>query len=364
MGKKIKLLRQLLAFFIFIFFIIGCEKRIVKDEIIQDISSKDSPGINHRYLRVAVVSCAKIQEVKHQQEWDYIRNVINPDLLLLVGDIVYLDKKHRKRNWYSITHSMEEIFNSQWEEEHFKKLINEVPYFAIWDDHDAGTDNITPQETSSDKQEMFQEARVSFTKRIFNKDKIELYTRIKDFKVNNKKIDFRNQKRLFKNNAPLDYSFEMNDIQFIMLDGVSSRSKRNILSNEQFKLLDEKLKNHNGLTILSTGASLRFGDNQWRWNSPRYKKDYVRLIEILNNNKRVIILTGDIHENATIKPSKTVNFYELISSGIARDYVKGNFLVLDINNNSLQNSWNINFQHYGNKMKKGYGIKKGTIRLP
>ncbi|NOQ65379.1 MAG: hypothetical protein GQ582_12785 [Methyloprofundus sp.] len=262
---------------------------------------------------------------------------------------------------------MEKIFERQWNEPHFKKLINEVPYFAIWDDHDAGTDNITPQDTSCRKKEMFQTARKSFIKKIFDRNKIKSDTRIKNFRVGHNKIDFGTTEVLFGDKEPLDYSFEVGNIQFIMLDGISSRSKTTILTDEQFISLETKFKNHNGLTILSTGASLALGSAKWRWNGSRYKDDYRRLLKIIKNNK-VIVLTGDIHENATVIPdplgNPSVPFFELVSSGVALGNGEGNFLVLDIHNINSREEWDVNFQHYGDSMKSKHKQKEGVILIP
>lgn len=308
--------------------------------------------------KVVVVSCSKIHLVKEQKIWGEIKN-LNPDLLLLIGDNVYLDKKNR------IGKSMEDIFVEQWNEPNFKNLISSVPYFAIWDDHDAGTNNITPNALSPDLRNKFmplyKEARNSFKSRIYNHNNIDLYRN-----GNLSKIEHVNGSTYltpnfyFDNQPTLDYSFKLGGAKFIMLDTITSRtepgSQGKILSEQQFSFLKRNIDNHVGLNFIVTGASVHLS-NEWGWREG-YNNQYQKLKSLLRHNS--IILSGDTHRNATIPMNTSIGVVELVSSGVALSVKKkGNYLLLSYRHNDLD--WLVRFQHFGERLKKKYNMRAGDL---
>jgi hypothetical protein len=90
-------------------------------------------------VKIAFTSCSQIgRKGQHRQPiWSIIKQQ-KPDLLLLLGDNVYIGKEgyeasiERKRE--ILTHKYE----AQTNEPHFKDLLASVPYLAIWDNHDFG----------------------------------------------------------------------------------------------------------------------------------------------------------------------------------------------------------------------------------
>lgn len=321
---------------------------------------------NHSF-RVAIVSCARIQSVNPQRVWSEIEKQ-RPDLVLLIGDIVYLDERHRQHK----SQSMEDIFKKQWQEPNFKRLINKVPYFAIWDDHDAGTNNPYLNTTFEHSKRFFsalnKEARKGFLKRIYNRENIDLYNTIDLDSLTTIRGNIEiNQASNFDKLNTIDYAFKMNGVQFVMLDGISSRTfpshkSGEIISDEQFVWLENTLSQHNGPNILSTGASLELSSSSWGWKKG-YKNQYNRLTKILNKHD-VTVLTGDIHRNATVEPDgRTRLFHELVSSGAAISQKnQGNYLILDIEKPEL-NKWDLRYVHRGPRMKKNYEKRSGIITL-
>jgi len=330
------------------------------------VTSCHKPIQRNQKIRIIAVSCSNISRVPNQVIWEEIYNKA-PDFLLFLGDIVYLDRKFHPEGI-----SSEEIFAKQWEEPHFKKLINGVPYFAIWDDHDAGINNIKPKTQKNKGQnylKAFSEARPSFISRLFNRNQLDLYKNIGVSHISTSSQDVvkLTTPNTFEKEETIDYSFIKDNIQFIMLDGISSRTSSKekrinseIITDEQFNWLEKKLNTHKGINILSTGSSLQLGASfSWR----NYSENYERLRNMINKNDRTIVLTGDIHQNATIVPDyESVNYYELVSSGVAINMNrKGNFLVLDIERKA-DKSWEVFFKHHG-KMHKDYSTRDGSFNL-
>jgi phosphodiesterase/alkaline phosphatase D-like protein len=333
------------------------------------LATKNAPVIKvaeANGFRVVAVSCANIFKMPNQIVWQEIEE-LEPDLLLFIGDIVYLDKSKKKGI------SKEAIFQMQWQEPHFRKLISKVPYFAIWDDHDAGINNILPKsygKMEKTYQDAYAEARPLFVTRLFNRDAIDVYKNagISQISIGNDLPQSLRGNVNFDNKKTIDYSFVKDNVQFIMLDGISSKTSPNekkispsIISNTQFTWLQNKLEAHKGLTILSTGTALQLGGDSQSWK--QYKNNYNKLRKILNKRNDVIVLTGNIHKSATLEPdNKLVNYYELVTSGVALDINRrGNFLVLDIEN-FAKNQWEVDYLQFG-KMHKRFAKRKGKILL-
>ena len=310
-----------------------------------------------RDYKVVIVSCAKIHEVSTQNIWRKISE-LNPDLLLFVGDMVYLDKKHRNQK------SMEMVFQEQWGEPNFRSLINKVPYFAIWDDHDAGTNDIIVNAFSHELREkyipLYNEARRSFVPRMFSSN-LALYGNvgISNISLPDKSHNLRS-KYDFAGQSSLDYSFDFGGARFIMLDTISSRTESgwggSILSNKQFAFIRKNLDNHSGLNFIVSGASVHLS-KKWGWRLG-YKNDYLKLKSLLRQNS--IILSGDSHRNSTIPPHESIGAIELVSSGVAlSEKRKGNYLIVSFSRDDDLH-WRVKYEHFG-QMKKKYKDRFGEI---
>ena len=67
--------------------------------------------------------------------WDTIR-ASNPDAFLILGDNVYIDLPREVGAFHNYTY-----YQRQSRPE-FRRLVASTPIYAIWDDHDAGTDDL------------------------------------------------------------------------------------------------------------------------------------------------------------------------------------------------------------------------------
>lgn len=85
-------------------------------------------------VRVAFGGCAKYFPA-HERNWDTIR-LRRPDAFLLTGDNVYLTLPGAVGPLHNYTY-----YQRQSRPE-FRRLVAGVPTFAIWDDHDAGMDDV------------------------------------------------------------------------------------------------------------------------------------------------------------------------------------------------------------------------------
>jgi len=72
---------------------------------------------------------------KHEKIWDAV-HVARPDALLLLGDNVYLDVPEVPGAFHQYTY-----YRRQSRPE-FRRLVSSAPVYAIWDDHDAGMDDL------------------------------------------------------------------------------------------------------------------------------------------------------------------------------------------------------------------------------
>lgn len=72
---------------------------------------------------------------QHERIWDTIA-AVQPDALLLLGDNVYIDLPQEPRGFHQYTY-----YRRQSRPE-FRGLIDSTPVYAIWDDHDCGTDDV------------------------------------------------------------------------------------------------------------------------------------------------------------------------------------------------------------------------------
>ncbi len=85
-------------------------------------------------VRIAFGGCAKFFPA-HERMWETIR-MRRPDALLLLGDNVYLDLPERVGPMHDYT------YHQRQSRPEFRRLTAGVPSFAIWDDHDAGIDDV------------------------------------------------------------------------------------------------------------------------------------------------------------------------------------------------------------------------------
>lgn len=92
--------------------------------------ANDTPGIH----RLAFGGCAGYTPV-HEKIWDTIA-ASRPDALMMLGDNVYLDLPGEPNDFHRYTYARRQS------RPEFRRLVGGTPVYAIWDDHDAGMDDL------------------------------------------------------------------------------------------------------------------------------------------------------------------------------------------------------------------------------
>lgn len=273
-------------------------------------------------MKIAIASCAKIQDRPIQPAWKEIEDK-KPDLLLLLGDNVYGGTF--TFSWKKYHKKLEDRYKKQISEENFKSLISKVPYKAIWDDHD-------------------------FAKGDNGKGAL-----IKDKYKNRSRDLFHKYMNCSTNLPETYYSFEKDNVKFIMLDVRYYREEPDVdasmLGKKQEEWLERELKHDKKFTIICSGTTLNsslFGE---RWKN--YYNYYNRFIELTKSVNNLLFLSGDIHKN---KFKNHNHFYEIISSGVARNR-KDNYAIIELGDDS------VNIDLIGNKKDKHISIDTNTWKI-
>ena len=246
-------------------------------------------------MKIAFASCSKIQNQKIQPAWKAIEDE-SPDHLLLIGDNVYSP-------WWRWSHrKMNKRYQQQFQETHFRSLIQKVPFNATWDDHDFGPNDKKGAHTSKKRK---------------NKSR-ELFHRYMNCSTN----------------LPHVYhSFEVGDVRIIMLDIRYYREKphlkRNatILGAVQERWLEQELNHSKRYTIVCSGSCLTNGTEKLE----KYDDYYPKLRSMLRDKGRTLFLSGDIHENDFVDHE---GFYEATSSGVGRDNLN-NYGIINLEDNRV-----------------------------
>lgn len=90
-------------------------------------------------MKLAVVSCSKLQQINPQPVRSEIK-AEKPDVLLLLGDNIYLDHDHHS-NAEALASELRGLYQAQFAEPNFAQLLADLcarnaPVIAIYDDHD------------------------------------------------------------------------------------------------------------------------------------------------------------------------------------------------------------------------------------
>ncbi len=241
---------------------------------------------------VALTSCAKIQTVKRQPVWAEIAARV-PDLLLLLGDNIYL-KRDDHDDPALLRADLDARYAAQLAEPHFAELLASLArrggrVLATFDDHDSigddrGGADIDPA--------LVEAARAAFHRWL-----------------------------PCSTNAPEIYCrYERSDVCVLMLDARSYRSARGaetdadgLLGAAQWAWLEAQLASPRPTyTLVCSGSSLHdYGSESWHaWPAARR-----RLVALLRDRPGVLFLAGDVHDNELGEADGVI---EVVSSAVAR----------------------------------------------
>jgi alkaline phosphatase D len=257
-------------------------------------------------MKIAFTSCMRIESFSEQQVWKQIAQE-KPDYLFLLGDNIYMDfwegpfssdlgePEHWNDNKFETT--MLAKYQAQWAEPNFKALFLSLRQrqnmdggvYGTWDDHDFAWNNACGVEVPSAKQAIARKLFNQFMQCNPSPDKM-YYS-----------VPLKNAGKIVGKAIFLDTR------SYRDLPGKSGR----LLGEEQFQFLKQELNHPHPLTILCAGTPMR-ASGGWK----QYHQDYSRFLDLIGARK-LVFLSGDIHDNSFIPPSHRSNLFEIISSGAA-----------------------------------------------
>ncbi|HEX9171781.1 MAG TPA: alkaline phosphatase D family protein [Telluria sp.] len=280
-------------------------------------------------MKVAFTSCIDAVDDPAQPVWTTIK-ALAPDVILLLGDIMYMDYglailgSRRPLGWPRkvgndvFAATMHERYKKQWSVPTFRDLLASGPQIGmVWDDHDFAWNN--SRGLGSEKYFAVNEERRLIAQGLF-----------RQFRDACKHADASSyppmpslEALLAAPEQGIQTSFDRGDVRFIMLDGRSYREDPNIgpdadlLGYAQREWLLQQLGEWDGLVVISSGSVMTGSEESWS----RYL-DYAWLLGLASG--RVLVLSGDIHKN--VLPTRhSPSLFEVTSSGAARPGLGGGF---------------------------------------
>jgi alkaline phosphatase D len=256
-------------------------------------------------LQIAIASCAQFRSDPDQPAWDEIR-AAKPDVLLLLGDNIYLKKdSHRKPD--RLADELRGLYKEQFLQPRFAALLADLrqrggQLVATYDDHDflgnnrygADADNLSLRETARS------EFIAAFAPRQTGADVYALY-------------------HLGKADAAPLVDLVVLDARFYRTDPADDSPGRDaMLGAAQWQWLEQVVTSSKAryLVVASSTTVHAIKDENW----PQYPQAHQRLLQLLRGRPGALVVSGDVHENLAQGHDGVV---EITSSGVARRKVFG-----------------------------------------
>jgi len=285
------------------------------------------------------------KEKSSQEVWSSILKH-QPDSLILLGDVIYLDYGlglfvNKPRNWSDEKFANEcyERYRLQANVPEFRNVLSSVSDFqSIWDDHDFAWNNsfVVPKSRKS----------VPLNTRLISKALREQFVQWARGTV----IDTYPARPTLKSllsieDTGIESIVDYSDARIILLDTRYYRSKLDknqksgsLIGIPQREWLLKALTNSEKPCLVCTGTTLRGSKESW----DRYE-DFAWLENNIPNN--TIFLSGDIHKNQLKSyDSEAGKFFDITASGAARPMgrwgippkdASGNYGVVEIKNGAI-----------------------------
>jgi alkaline phosphatase D len=290
-------------------------------------------------MKIAFTSCMDAVDDRIQPVWNRIREE-QPDLLMLVGDAVYMDfgpavlgsKRPlgwpRKASNQIFAETLYERYLHQWEVASFQKLLETgLKVTTTWDDHDFAWNGSRGASTEKRR-------AVSLEKRIISR---ALALQFRNA-LNSGSVKYPPMPAmaalLETEDLGIQESIDIDNVRIVMLDGRSFREDPNDVADAEMhgraqrEWLGGLLQSWGGPKVIGSGSVMTRSGESW----DQYV-DYAWLLD--QPSTKTIVLTGDIHKNVLpVRHSKQL--YEITASGAARPPFKGfaggmeNFGILSI----------------------------------
>jgi phosphodiesterase/alkaline phosphatase D-like protein len=241
--------------------------------------------------RIAITSCM-LRQFHNPFLWNQLARPENkPDLLLIIGDVVYLDRANLfiKQNpktelevWNSFAASRNELNLYRW-----KDL---VPIVSVWDDHDSGGDNVD--------------------------SKFELMAKI--FPIYETYMANDEIKGFIEHGPGLAKKFQLFGKNFLMLDGRTYREadpRSPLFGAQQERWLVDNVRP--GANFLVNGIQF-FGKylpkDSMEHNWPEYAVEFGKMLNQVGQEKNAqfAFVSGDIHFSQVQLIEPTILGYETV----------------------------------------------------
>jgi alkaline phosphatase D len=254
-------------------------------------------------FRMSVASCfggayrrenGRTREVRgeyHNASWQLLMDR-HPDLQLIIGDNVYADSTDYNHLWDSYT--LERTNNRP-----FGEAIRMIPTYAVWDDHDYGSNNSDGTEPGKE-------------------DSLRAFGEV-----------YANPPRTGAGGPGIYTNFSWGGVDFFLLDGRYHRTpneapnddKKRYLGDEQFDWLITRLKESKApFKLLVNGSTWGAKLREDSWNSFNFERIRLWKAIVENNISGVVFVSGDIHRcDLPLHWPEVAGGYlmpEIISSGL------------------------------------------------
>lgn len=248
-------------------------------------------------MKIAAASCTKIQQIDPQPVWAEIQ-AEQPDILLLLGDNVYLDRDdHTDPDL--LRQELEALYDRQLAEPHFAALLNDLKsrgclVLATYDDHDFLGNNRCGGEVEPALREAARNELVrAFAPPMTGSDVYSVtHTRLIDIVVLDARYYRTSPHRCADNRDAV-----LGGVQWAWLEATVAASKAPFL-------------------LLASGSTFHaYREESWE----AYPGAFERLRGLIGNRRGAFMVTGDLHRNAVYDDSGVV---ELTTSAVARRGLK------------------------------------------
>ncbi|MDX1376154.1 MAG: alkaline phosphatase D family protein [Burkholderiales bacterium] len=251
-------------------------------------------------MRIAFAACIRRETIPQQPVW---RDVLaaDPDCLVLLGDLIYMDYgmpllspeppgTPREYSTVKFRSIMEAKYLAQWDEPDFRRLVDAMrakhAFFATWGDHDFAWEDARGRSVPGETRQV--------SRKLFNRF---VYGREVDAEIY-RYVDFPLARIIV-----LDTRFYADE----------PGPEADLLGAAQWRFLEKALHHDRAYTVVCSGLTLDQGVESWA----RYPKALERLRALLALRNNVLFLSGDVHANSFRRHNGPSVLYELTSSGAA-----------------------------------------------
>ncbi|MGC3979688.1 MAG: alkaline phosphatase D family protein [Steroidobacteraceae bacterium] len=289
--------------------------------------------------RIVFASCMSALASTTQKVWSEA-TAHKPDWLFLCGDNIYMDyfpHLNQSRAWslQKFAQEMEARYAKQFTVTSFRNLVSSIPAGQVvgtWDDHDFAWNNCFGADPAYGMEAKKLVATALFHHYFAELNKRPLAAALPPLvmpDINNPPNGSLDTYRAF------DLVHDSGTIRVLVCDGRTYRGKHppgtmsgELLGATQEAWLFRELKQGTNPYLLVTGSTMTAGDDQsWDYYQDFFKNRFLPAV----NNKLVMFMAGDVHENR-LPPRVAGNPIEIVSSAAVLDFPlnKRNFGVLDI----------------------------------